>query len=233
MHPAADCCSLLLSATCCGCCWQSAKLLVCSLLVLPACRLLPPVWPMCLRDTIMQVWSARVPQRHCFCGLLSCPTVGLTAVIHVNSWAPSALLLLVPLLPACWLASRPTCAYTLDTLCCRHDRCRSPPWHTHGLPWSKSCLHIGSAGTPGQGLCLPGSLLSLCLLPWERGLLATLLRIRWWLCWFLAASPLIAMPGPSVHSIHHELRDACLLLALGPLGPHRPFCFAALSDGER
>ena len=36
--------------------------------------------------------------------------------------------------------------------------------HTWAL-MEQSCLRIGSAGTPGQGFCLPGSLLSLCLLP--------------------------------------------------------------------
>ena len=108
----------------------------------------------------MQVWSARVPQRHASAVCFPASTVGLTAVIHVNSWAPSALLLLVPLLPACWLASRPTCAYTLDILCCRHDRCRSPPWHTHGLLLSRVACALGllvclAKGSASLVLCCP------------------------------------------------------------------------------
>ena len=71
---------------------------------------------------------------------------------------------------SCSLARLPSCptyACRLDALCRKRGRYHEPPWHKHGLPQSRRCLHTDSAGKFGKAFCLLCSLLPMCPQLWE------------------------------------------------------------------
>ena len=185
----------------------------------------------------MQAWSAWMPQRLCFCSLLFLPNCWLTAVIHANSWAPSAFVSIAVLLASLlgWLIVPPVltrwmfCAADMTAIAHHHGTHMG--FHGARVACTLVLLVRLAKGSAPLVLCCP---CVHCL--GSEVWLATRLRSRWWLCWFhWLPLPWFVMPGPSVRSIHHEGRaDPACFWPSDPFGPHRPFCFVdLLQDGER
>ena len=107
-------------------------------------------------------WQALGPR---FCSLCLCSTVGCLLLYAPTAGPHQRCVSLY--LPSCLASFLSHLCLHLGVSCRTHDRYHAPPWHKHGLPWNKSCLHVGSADMPGKVLCSPCSLLPMCPLPWE------------------------------------------------------------------